>query len=196
MGFGIPSLIHLPHPSYKSFMGAPLVSACLHVSRVSAEFGRPIPRGGKWGDITHFVLVTEWKTGSRHFIFSLLVSCFVIWWENLQFLGKPNSQCKFFKELKDQMNVQVYLHVICDSECFLSVLLWNHFFSFVFFCHYLIKVVNLIFYYHDLYYLIFKVNSFKWQRIPDELTKNTFSKLFWGILPSHLCPELFLIKCW
>lgn len=59
MGFGIPSLIHVPYPSCKSFMGAPLLSVCLHVSQVSAEFGSPIPRRGKWGDSRHFVLEAE-----------------------------------------------------------------------------------------------------------------------------------------
>lgn len=69
MGFGIPSLIHVPHPSCKSFMGAPMVSACLCVS---AEFGSPVPRRGKWGDIRHFVLVAERKVGLRHLVFSFV----------------------------------------------------------------------------------------------------------------------------
>lgn len=48
MGFGIPSLIHVPHPSCKSFIGAPLVSACLLVSpRLSGGLAAPFAKRAK-----------------------------------------------------------------------------------------------------------------------------------------------------
>lgn len=76
------------------------------------------------------------------------------------------------------MNVQVYLHVMCDSKCFPFSAVVKLLFFLCLLWPLPHKVVNLIFYYHDLYHLIFKVNSFQLQRIADENTKNTFPKLF------------------
>lgn len=127
---------------------------------LSSSLAAPLARGGKWGDVRQLVPVAEWKVGQRDFIFQF-VSVLLCDLMNVHFWAEPNSQCKFVPQgTEAQMRVQVYLHVnmrfktLSFQCCFETTLLF-----FFFFRHYLINVATHIFYYHDLHWLIFKVNS-------------------------------------
>lgn len=144
--------------SHRSYM----VSACLRVSQVSgSSLAAPFVKRGCRGDIRQLVLVAEWKVGQRDFIFKFVSVLLYDLMRQFAVLSWAKFSVQVPQGTEAQTRVQVYLHVTWGSKCFpfSAVVKLLFCFFFIFFCHYLRKVVICIFYYHYLYWLILKVNT-------------------------------------
>lgn len=161
MGFGIPSLIHVPHSSCKSFIGAPLVSACLCLTSLSWVW-QPHSKGKEMG--RHQALCPGgWEKSWIERLNFQFCLCLVLWFDERiwsfslnQILSASSLRNWYSNECPSLSACYVRFKMLSFQCCCETT-----FFFFVFFCHYLIEIINLISYDHDLCHLIFKVNSFK-----------------------------------
>lgn len=156
-------IAHTCAPSFmQELRGGPTglcLPACL--TSLSSGLAAPFVRKGSRGDIRQLVPVAEWKVGQRDFIFKFVSVLLRDLMRQFAILSWAKFSVQVPQGTEAQMRVQVYLYVMWGSKCFLfsAVVELPFFFVFIFFCHYLIKVVICIFYYHDLYWLILKVNT-------------------------------------
>lgn len=150
-------------PSFMQELRGGPTGLCLPVclTSLSSSLAAPFVRTGSRGDIRQLVPEAEWKVGQRDFIFKFVSVLLCDLMREFAILSLAKFSVQVPQGTEAQMRVQVYLHVTWSSKRFpfSAVVKLDIFLFFIFFCHYLIKVVICIFYYHDLYWLILKVNT-------------------------------------